>query len=73
MVWHGRDPKDHLITIPCNGQGHLSLDQVAQSPTHPSLQHFWVWDCHTFPGNLFHCLTTLTVKNFFLIPNLNLT
>lgn len=31
MVWVGKYLKDHLIASPCHGQGHLSLDEVAQS------------------------------------------
>ena len=31
MVWVGRDLKDHLVPTPCHEQGHLPLDQVAQS------------------------------------------
>ena len=31
MVWAGRDLKDHLVPTPCHKQGHLPLDQVAQS------------------------------------------
>uniref|UniRef100_A0A803VZG5 Radial spoke head 3 n=1 Tax=Ficedula albicollis TaxID=59894 RepID=A0A803VZG5_FICAL len=33
MVWVERDPKDHLVPPPCHEQGHLSLVQIAQSPT----------------------------------------
>lgn len=32
MVWDGKEVEDHLIPTPCQGQEHLSLDQVAQSP-----------------------------------------
>jgi len=31
MAWVGRDLKDHLVPTPCHGQGHFSLDQVAQA------------------------------------------
>jgi len=31
MVWDERDLEDHLVPTPCHGQGHLPLDQVAQS------------------------------------------
>ena len=27
----------HLVQFPCNEQGHLQLDQVAQSPVQPDL------------------------------------
>ena len=38
IVWVGRDLKDHLAQPPCKEQGHLPLDQVAQSPVHPGLK-----------------------------------
>ena len=53
-----------------HGQGHLPLDQVAQNPIQPCLEHFQGWGIHNFLGNLFQCLTTFTVNNFFLISNL---
>ena len=31
--------KDLLVQLPCNEQGHLQLDQVAQSPVQPDLIH----------------------------------
>ena len=56
---------------PCHGQGHLPLDQAAQSLIHPDLEHFQGGLSTISPGNLFQHLTTLTVKKFFLISNLN--
>jgi len=32
--------KDHLVQSPCHEQGHLSLDQVVQSPIQPELEQF---------------------------------
>jgi len=32
--------KDHLVQIPCHGQGCLSLDQVTQSLVQPDLEQF---------------------------------
>lgn len=32
MLWVGSDLKDHPVTSPCHGQGHLPADQDAQSP-----------------------------------------
>lgn len=46
VAWIGRDLKDHLIPAPCPGQGHLSGEQLAQSPNHLGLEHFLVWDIH---------------------------
>ncbi|KAK4808149.1 hypothetical protein QYF61_000129 [Mycteria americana] len=73
LVWVGRDLKDHRVPPPCHGQGCLPLEQAAQSPIQPGLEHFQGWGIHNFSGNLFQCLTALIVKNFFLISNLNLT
>jgi len=43
MVWVGKALKDHLILTTCHGQGHLPLDQVAQSPVQPGLETcYWV-------------------------------
>jgi len=52
MVWAGRDLKDHLVPTPspCHEQGHLSLDQVAQSPVQPGLEHFQGGGTHGFSG-----------------------
>lgn len=35
----------HLVQIPCHRQGHHLLDQVAQSPVQPGLEHFYsfIW------------------------------
>lgn len=35
--------KDHIVQPHCHGQGHLCLDQVAQS--HPDPDHFQWWKC----------------------------
>ena len=42
--------KGHLVQPPCHGQGHLALDQVAQSPVQPGLEHFQGWGIHNFSG-----------------------
>jgi len=31
----------HLVQLPCNEQGHLHLDQAAQSPIQPDLECLW--------------------------------
>ena len=56
----------------CYRQGHLPLDQVSQSPIQPGLECLQGGAAETSLGNLFQCLTALTVKNFFLISSLNL-
>jgi len=39
-----------LAQPPCSEQGHLQLDQVAQSPVQPGLECFQGWDLHYFSG-----------------------
>ncbi|KAK4833081.1 hypothetical protein QYF61_027743 [Mycteria americana] len=66
IEWFGleRTFTGHLVQPPCNEQGHLQLDQVAQSP----VQSEFVDEAATTPlGNLCQCFTTLIIKNFFLI------
>jgi len=36
--------------IPCSKQGHLQLDQVAQSPAQPGLECFQGWGLHYLSG-----------------------
>ena len=56
--------KGHLVQL--NEQGLQQIDQVAQSPVQPDFKCLHGW------GNLCQCLTTLIVKNFYLISKLNL-
>ncbi|KAK4822675.1 hypothetical protein QYF61_019042 [Mycteria americana] len=50
--WFGLEGTLKIIWFqaPCHGQGHLPLDQVAQSPIQPGLEHFQGWDIHSFSG-----------------------
>lgn len=41
---------------------------VRQIPIQASLEHLHVWGLHNLLSNLFHYLTTLTVKKF--LPNM---
>ena len=43
--WFGLEGtfKGHLVQPLCNEQGHLQLDQVAQSPVQPELESFQGW------------------------------
>jgi len=50
MVTVGRDLKDHLVPNPCHEQGHLPLDQVAQSSIQPGPEHCQGWGIHRFSG-----------------------
>jgi len=42
--------RGHLAQPPCSEQGHLPLDQVAQSSVQPDLECFQGWDLHYFSG-----------------------
>ena len=42
--------KRHLLQHPCNEQGHLQLDQVAQSPVQPGLECFQGWSIYHLSG-----------------------
>jgi len=48
MICVGKDLKDHLVPTPLPGQGHLSLDQVSQSPVQPGLEQFQGGGSHNF-------------------------
>lgn len=50
MVWVGNYLKDHLISTPCHGQGHLTPDQVAQNCIQRGLEHCQGWGTHNFSG-----------------------
>ena len=77
MVWVGRDLKDHEAPIPCCRQSHqpphVIPAQAAQGPIQPGLED--LQGCTGHPQPLWAAvqhLTTLIVKNFQLISNLNL-
>ena len=53
-------------------EGHQPLDQPAQSHIQPGLERLQEWDIHNLLGQPVQCVTTLWVKNFLLISNLNL-
>ena len=42
--------KAHLEQTPCNEQGHLPLDQIAQSPVQPDLKCLQGWGLHYLSG-----------------------
>lgn len=48
MQWFGLEGalKDH--PVPGQGQGHHPLDEVAQNPTQPGLEHFQRWEKYLF-------------------------
>ena len=52
IEWFGLEGtfKDHLVQSPCNEQGHLQLDQVAQSPVQPGLECSQGWGIYHLSG-----------------------
>jgi len=44
--------RDHLAQHPCTEQGHLPLDQVAQTLVQPGLECFQEWGLHYLSGQL---------------------
>jgi len=42
--------RGHLAQPPCSEQGHLQLDQVAQSLVQPGLECFQGWGLHYLSG-----------------------
>ena len=72
MAWAEKDHNAHSVPTPCYVQCRQPADQAAQSHIQPGLQCLPGWGIHASLGNLFQCVTTLCMKNFFLISNLNL-
>jgi len=78
LEWLGLEGTSRIIKLQtlCFMQGcqlsHLILDQAAQGPIQPGREHLQGWGIHSLSGQLFQHLTTLIVKNFPLISNLNL-
>ena len=64
--------KGHLDQLSCDEQGHPQLDQVTYSLVSLALKVSSGRASTMSLGNVFQCLTTPTVKDFFLISNLNL-
>ncbi|KAK4815575.1 LOW QUALITY PROTEIN: hypothetical protein QYF61_004092 [Mycteria americana] len=52
MLWIGRDLYRSSSPTPLQEQGHLQLDQVAQSPIQPDLECFQGWGLHYLSGQL---------------------
>ena len=74
-----RNLKGHLFQLPCNEQGHLQLDHVAQSPIEPDPEGLQGWGIHNLFGqpvpmpHHLYCKTNKQTKNSFLIANLNIS
>jgi len=54
------------------GRDTFHQTRLLRAPSNPALNTSREGAATTSQGNLFQCLTTLLVKNFFLIANLNL-
>lgn len=63
MAWVGGDLKDHIAPNRCLGQEH---HLVSPGPTEPGLSTSWDGPPTASLNSLCQCLTTLTVKIFFL-------
>jgi len=74
IEWFGLEGTLKIIWFqpPCDEQGHLPLDQVAQSSIQLALNTAREGAATASLGNLCQCLTTLIVKNFFLISDIPL-
>jgi len=72
MAWVEKDHSDHRVSTPCYVQGHQPADQAAQRHIPPGLECLQGWGIHSLLGQPVRCITTLWVKNFLLISNLNL-
>ena len=70
MAWVEKDHNDHPVLTPCYVQSCQPLEWAAQSHIQPGLECLQGWGIHNLL--VFQCVTTLCVKNFLLISNLNL-
>jgi len=68
LGWKG----PYRVPTPCHGQGPLPPAQGAPSPVQPGLEPCQGRTATASLGSLGQGLTSLMVKNFYLIPNLNL-
>ena len=72
MAWVEEDHNAHLVSTPCHVQGRQPAHQAAQSHIQPGLECLQGWGIHSLLGQPVQCVTTLWVKKFLLISNLNL-
>ena len=74
MEWPGLKRTTVIIEFqpPCYVQGRQPPDQAAQSHIQPGLECLQGWGIPNVLGQPVQCVTTLWVKNFLLIANLNL-
>jgi len=71
IEWFGLEGThtDHLVHPPCHGQGHLSLDQVAQSAIQRDFEHFLMMRHPQFLRET--CSSVLPPERKILNPNLS--
>ena len=50
MLWVEGTFRGHLAQAPCSEQGHLALDQVAQSPIQPGIECLQGWGIEHLSG-----------------------
>ena len=72
MAWDEKDHSAHPVPTPCYVQGRQPAAQAAQSHIQPGLECLQGWGIHSLLEQPVQCVTTLWVKNFLLISNLNL-
>jgi len=68
IEWFGleRTFKGHLAQTPCREQGHLQLEQAAQSPVQPDLESFQGWGIYALSGQPVPVCHHLHCKKFLL-------
>jgi len=71
-AWVAKAHTPHCIPTPCCVQGRQPAAQAAQSHIQPGLECLQGWGIYSLLGQPVQCVTTLWVKNFRLISNLNL-
>ena len=71
IIQVGRNLQRSSGLRPCHEQGHLQFYQTAQSPVSLTLKVFRDGASTISLGNMFQCLTTIILKHFFLISNLD--
>jgi len=64
IIWVERDLSRSSSPNPCNEQGHLQLDKVAQSPVQPDLETFQVWGNYHLSGQPVPMFHHAQSKNF---------
>jgi len=73
MVWVGKDLKDHLVpTALATGRDTFHQTRLLKAPAYPALNTTREGAATASLGKLCQGLTTLRVKKFFLLSNLNL-